>query len=356
MIIFVYGTTAEAIKLAPISRRLRDAGIPQQHWLTFQHTDALRNLLPVLELPSPDQVIADGVNGSPLRSTKDVFRWLLTISKWTLNNTRSIRKTLPKNSIFIVHGDTMTSVVGAILSKFMSRPAAHVEAGLRSGNWRHPFPEELDRRIVGRLASIHYCPSPESFENLSSRSGKIFTHGNTVIDAVIDGQKSISPANTKKGVVLLHRYEFISNREFVEQTISTLASMSKVPLVFIVDAYSRAEIEESLTKQANSQHQLISKLSHQDFVELLGTAEFVVTDSGGIQEEAALIGVPTLIHRVATERQEGLGTNVLLSEWKLEIVKNFLDEYESLRVKQASPEYSPSKIIVDDLVRRGYSN
>lgn len=355
MIIFVYGTTAEAIKLAPIVRRLNERGIPHQHWLTFQHTEALRKLMPVLGLPQPDLVIADGARGKPLRTRGDVLIWLGSVSWWTLRNLFTLRKTLPKNSVLIVHGDTMTSVVGAILAKLIGKPSAHVEAGLRSGNWRHPFPEELDRRIVGGLAQVHYTPSPEATQNLKGKSGIVFTHGNTVIDAVLDGQKSVSKNPSQTGVVLLHRFEFISNKEFVEQTLSVLTQRSPVPLSFVVDVYSRDNIENALNNFPEAGHKVVSKLAHQDFVELLGNAAFVVTDSGGIQEETALIGVPTIVHRVATERQEGIGRNVLLSGWDLDVLGEFLVDHDNYRKPQLKPEQSPSDIIVEDLINRGFA-
>jgi UDP-N-acetylglucosamine 2-epimerase (non-hydrolysing) len=355
VIIFVYGTTAEAIKLAPISRRLDVLQIPHEHWLTYQHTEALRTLMPVLGLPEPTRVLADGARGRPLKMRKDVLVWGWSIVVWTLRNLSSVRRSLVDEVIVVVHGDTMTSVVGAFLAKLLGKKSAHVEAGLRSGNWRHPFPEELDRRVVGRLASVHYVPSPEAQANLRGRSGVVFTHGNTVIDAVLDGQKSIPSVTQSRGVVLLHRFEFISHPTLIKEMVEALLKHSRVPLSFIVDVYSRGPIEEILASVPDGDYEILSKLAHQEFVELLGSAAFVVTDSGGIQEEASLIGVPTLVHRVATERQEGIGRNVLLSLWDIGIVTSFLKEYEGYRFSQLDPKISPSDLIVDDLIERGYA-
>lgn len=354
MIIFIYGTTAEAIKLAPISRRLASLNHPQLHWLTYQHTLGLKEIEKDLGLPGPDLIIAEGANGRPLKTRTDAIVWLWNITKWTLKNRNKVKKSLPAHSVVLVHGDTMTSVVGAILGRLLNVPVAHVEAGLRSGNWRHPFPEELDRRIVGKLAKIHYAPSEEAVSNLRKYENVIFTNGNTVNDAVLDYQRESSQIEDQYGLVLLHRFEFISNSELLTETIATLVEQSPLPLRFIVDAYSRGPVGGELDKFVDSGHQLRGKTNHQDFIELLVGAKFIVTDSGGIQEEAALLGVPTLIHRVATERGEGLGKNAILSMWDQSNIQNFLTNYEMYRQSQQINSVSPSDIVVSDLLDRGY--
>lgn len=355
MIIFVYGTTAEAIKLAPIARRLKDRAIPVQHWLTLQHTTALLNSLPSLGLPSPDRIIANGNRGEPLRKTTDVIGWIFQILRWLVSNTRVLRKSLPPDTLIVVHGDTMTSVIGAFIAKLLKVDCAHVEAGLRSGNWRHPFPEELDRRIVGKLADIHYSPSPEATANLKARSGIVFTHGNTVIDAVLDHAEGVSTADDKFGVVLLHRFELISNPQLVAETIATLAAESPLPLRLMVDAYSKQTIEHAVEEHGGGRLITQPKLGHEGFISLLRSAQFIVTDSGGIQEETALLGVPTLVHRKATERAEGIGKNAVLSEWRTDKVVDFLRNFERYRQPIARPSVSPSDLIVDDILNRGYA-
>ncbi|TFC19197.1 hypothetical protein E3O19_03420 [Cryobacterium algoritolerans] len=355
MIIFIYGTTAEAIKIAPIARRLAERGIAYQQWLTLQHTTALLQVLPTLGLEEPDLLIANGNNGEPLRSSKDVIRWLFQIWKWLRKNAKSLRSTLPSDTVIVVHGDTLTTVVGAYIAKRLKVDCAHVEAGLRSGNWRHPFPEELDRRIVGTMATIHYTPSLESTENLSSKPNVVFTHGNTVIDAVLDQGDFISEESEKFGVVLLHRFELISNQQLLEQTISTLATESPYPIKLMVDAYSEHALTGAVAKFGLGTLTAQPKLRHQEFIGMIRRAQFIVTDSGGIQAEAALIGVPTLIHRKTTEQAEGLGRNIVLSEWKTERLTEFLKNSEGFRKHLQRPAHSPSDVIVDDLIARGYA-
>ncbi|TFC90412.1 MULTISPECIES: UDP-N-acetylglucosamine 2-epimerase [Cryobacterium] len=355
MIIFIFGTTAEAIKLAPIARRLDERQVPYEYWLTLQHTSGLIETLPKLGFREPEHIIANTVNGKPLKSYGDVLRWTVQIGKWLLMNSRNLRRSIPRDSIILVHGDTMTSVVGAVIAKWLRVDSAHVEAGLRSGNWRHPFPEELDRRIVGKLAKVHYSPSPESTANLAPRKNVVFTRGNTAIDAVLDQDERPLSNGEKYGVVLLHRFELLANPNLVSQTMTTLAAQSPLPFHLFVNDYSEKALTSALPLLDPTKIYVKKKVGHEDFVNYMKNAEFIVTDSGGIQEEAALLGVPTLVHRIATERGEGLGHNVVLSEWRIDTLSIFLQSFESLRRPVSVPASSPSDIIVNDLTERGYA-
>lgn len=355
MIVFIFGTTAEAIKLAPIARRLDDREIPYESWVTMQHTHALRKVLPELGMREPTRVIVNGKNGEPLRSSTDAVHWLLGIFRWMRRNIAKLRKELPPNTVVVVHGDTMTSVVGAWIARRLRVDCAHVEAGLRSGDWRHPFPEELDRRIVGKLADVHYTPSEEATKNLKMRKNVVFTYGNTAIDAVLDQTNSVVNPAEKYGVSLLHRFEFLANHSLVEETLVTLAARSPHPIKFFVDEYAKETLADVLPKADASKIQIQGKLPHEEFVSTLRGAEFIVTDSGGIQAESALLGTPTLIHRKATEQREGLGENILLSQWENQRLSDFLTDFERYRRPPARPEHSPADIIVEDLTRRGYT-
>ncbi len=358
MIVFCYGTTAEAIKIAPIARRLASRGIPFEQWLTLQQSDRLLDALPGLGLPQPDRIIANGRGGSPLTGVIDVIAWLGQIGRWLATNHRSAKRLLGEKSVIIVHGDTMTSVIGALLARALGADCAHVEAGLRSGNWRHPFPEELDRRIVGRLAQIHYAPSTRAVAILQQHKNHrnvVFTQGNTVIDAILDQAATVAgDPMDHYGIVLLHRFEYLNNDALVAQTMRALTENTPHRLVMVLDDQARHALRDQLETVDTTKVSLRDKVSHADFVELLASASFVVTDSGGVQEETALLGIPTLVHRIATERGEGLGENAILSGWDIDTLKIFLTSYSDYRRGINSPEVSPSDIIVEDLVSRGY--
>jgi len=275
------------------------------------------------------------------------------VARWSIANIRKIRRTLPSDSVVIVHGDTMTTVLGTFIGRRLKVPVAHVEAGLRSGNWRHPFPEELDRRIVGRFATIHYVPTQEAADNLKGRPHVVLTHGNTAKDAVQDAAKDRVADVADYGLVLLHRFEFISNPALVAQTLRTLDENTPLPLRLIVDSYSRDAIERTIAELGLTKFTVMPKLEHSEFVAALRAARFVVTDSGGIQQEAAVFGIPTLVHRRVTESREGIGTSAVLSGWDQDVLARFLQTSEDYRVDDVDPGASPSDIIVADLMSRG---
>lgn len=356
MIVLIYGTTAEAIKFAPLMTLFKERDIPFEQWLTLQQASTVLNSLPNLDISSPDIVITNGVKGRPLASTWDTARWSLAIFRWFVSNRSSLKKRLGKDSIILVHGDTLTSVVGALIGKGLGITVGHVEAGLRSGSWRHPFPEELDRRIVGKIADIHYAPSNAAVKALAGKPNVIYTHGNTALDALVKkfGAPRKIHADKKYGLVLLHRFEFLNNAKLVEETISALAANTPLPLTIVADDHAKHVISEAVSKNGSPQLVVVDKLSHSDFVKLASGAEFVVTDSGGVQEEMGFLGTPTLIHRKATERSDGLGHNVVLSDWSIPTLTAFLDNYSQHSRPRATLDISPSDIIVTDLQGRGY--
>ncbi|MCC2310073.1 UDP-N-acetylglucosamine 2-epimerase [Cellulomonas chengniuliangii] len=357
MIVFCYGTTAEAIKLAPVMQRLVQRGVPFEQWVTLQQADTVLGALPGLGIPTPDHVIANGRSGRALSTKIDVLVWLLRIARWAVRHRAEVRRTPRGRSVIVVHGDTMTSVVGAVIARFLGFDCAHVEAGLRSGDWKHPFPEELDRRIVGRLADVHYAPTAEAARNLAGRSNVVLTHGNTVVDAVLDRGSSYEPDEADPyGVLLLHRFEFLGNPGLVRATLQSVSENSPVRIVMVVDDLARHGMRGVLAALPTDKIQVIDKLGHAEFAPMLGRASFIVTDSGGVQEEAALLGVPTLVHRRATERGQGLGENVMLSDWSIETLERFLADHKSYRRPPQSLQTSPSDVVVSDLLERGYGS
>lgn len=355
MIVFCYGTTAEAIKLGPVMRRLEAGGVPYRQWVTLQQAGTVLDALPGLGIPQPDEVIAVGRGGRPLQGTADVLVWLGSIAGWAVRNRRRLRGRHGRD-VVVVHGDTMTSVVGAVLARTTRMDSAHVEAGLRSGSWRHPFPEELDRRVVGRLATVHYAPNEVAAAHLPGRD-VVVTHGNTVVDAVRDRMRDAPgrAGGERYGVVLLHRFEFLGNAALVRQTLDVLVRDSPGRFVMVVDDLARHSLAGVLGTLPTDRVSVVDKMPHGAFTDLVAGAAFIVTDSGGVQEEAAMLGVPTLVHRRATERGEGLGANVLLSGWDVDVLRRFLGDVDVLRAAPRDDGVSPSQIVVDDLVGRGYA-
>ena len=364
MIAFVYGTTAELIKIAPIHARLVALGVRPLHWCTAQQAGELPSAADHLGMPAPDVFIANGVDGRSLRTTTDAVRWLASVLTNSVLRHRELRKSLRADGsapVVLVHGDTLTTLLGAALGRSLGATVGHVEAGLRSFDLRNPFPEELDRVLTARLARVHYAPSQDAVHNLRTVRGDVIaTGGNTVRDSLHLVPKgyaiSMGPLPPEYGLVSLHRMELIHDAERFRATMHALSEYSeKLPLLQVVDPLTRQQMNAQGLDDLHdgSRFRSLGKLDYFDFIGVLRGASFVVTDSGGLQEECAGLGVPCLVHRLKTERSDGIGENAVLSEFDFGILGSFLDDPQRLRTIPDSGLDSPSDVIVADLVRRG---
>jgi len=358
MVVIIYGTTGELIKLFPLIN-----SIPAESRLlldTRQQPEQLDRLRQEMELPYPDIVIGNGHKGHDLSGMAQIPGWFFGVSANLWKNYRKIKKATKNNepSLVIVHGDTITTVIGAIYGRLLGLKVAHVEAGLRSFNWFHPFPEEIDRHIVSRVANFHFAPGDTPMHNLRDVKGeKINTKLNTVKDSLLLAaqQKGALPKGIPKkyGVVSIHRNELLSQTQELETFLSILQEYASrgTPLVYLDHPVTAKKIQSlKLDHYLEGKNIVrIPKLSYNLFMALLNGSDFVVTDSGGLQEESAYLNIPCLIHRKATEREEGLGANVVLSKYDERIVRDFMDDPEKFRSKQTALNVSPTKIIRDFL-------
>lgn len=254
----------------------------------------------------------------------------------------------------------MTTVLGALIGRSLGAVVGHVEAGLRSGDWRNPFPEELDRRLVARIAQLHYAPGETEVRNLArSRGTVVLTRGNTVRDSLrlvpADLDPGVPDLPGTFGLVSLHRLELLQDARFAETLRALAQSAADTPLVMVYDPVTDEQIERQGLGNLFDAHlfRRIPKLPYFQFVSLLKRATFVVTDSGGLQEECADLGMPCLVHRVKTERSDGLGTNARLSGMDVSELVRFLSEPRDLSRRTPAPFESPSDVIVADLFARG---
>jgi len=362
VILVVYGTTGELIKLAPVLTRLRERGHEYLSATTAQQVEQIPSLLEQLGLPEPHVWLGRGARGRDLRTNSDVPGWLATVlTRFARNGrklTRSLRKG-PGNPLVLVHGDTMTTVLGATMGRMLRTGVAHIEGGLRSYDWRNPFPEELNRWAASRLARIHYAPGSWAASNL--RHGTVVDTGsNTIRDSLTLVPDSFQPPveipDEPYGVVSIHRYELLDDRELLGRTLDVLAEHARsMPLLFVDHPVTEAAIRKhGLEERADGLHR-IPRLTFFPFIALLRRSRFLFTDSGGSQEECFYLDHPCLVHRMKTERQEGLGENVVLSRFDFDVVREFLATPQKRRRSTDLPAHSPSDVIVDDLRARGFA-
>lgn len=318
-VLVVFGTRPEAIKMAPVVKELEAAdGIEPVVCVTAQHREMLDQVLKVFDIrPHIDLDIMTG--GQDLY---DVTARVLS----------GFRKVLAEEEpdIVLVQGDTTTAFAAALSAFYARIPVGHVEAGLRTGNLYAPFPEEANRSLIGTLADLHFVPTEEGRENLLRENvakEKIFITGNTVIDAlfmVIDKVGGADPATWSKQygsalaaitdrsrrIVLVtgHRREnFGQGFQNICKALASIAeSYGDVDIVYPVHLNPNVQdpVRSILNGRANVH--LIEPLEYEPFVFLMNSSYLILTDSGGIQEEAPSLGKPVLVMRDLTERPEGI--------------------------------------------------
>lgn len=362
MIAVVLGTVAELIKMAPVLRRLQERGSMSEIWFTAMHLEGFVDLKNRLVPDLPMRWLADPGRQRDVGRVADVPAWLLEISRSYRAQKNQLSAVLARDGLkpmVMVHGDTFTTVVGALWGKGLSATVAHVEAGYRSGSLLAPFPEEIDRRLAARLVDIHFAPSQREVANLRKAGGIVVdTRGNTVIDALrmfVSGG-TVGPGPEPYGVVTLHRFEFMRKpREVAEILALCKEASERTPIRFITGSHGRERLEQhNLLSFFDDHLKIIDRMSYPDFVSVLAGAAFVLTDSGGLQQECAYLGTPCLIHRERTESELGLGANVVLSRMSLEVVRGFLDNPEVLRAPSTLDSSRPSDVIIGTLRELGY--
>ena len=308
----VFGTRPEAIKMAPLVRALQDdPDVESVLCVTAQHRQMLDQVLDLFEL-TPDYDL-------------NIMQPNQTISMITANVLTGMEPVLQKEKpdVVLVHGDTSTTFVTALACFYQQIPVGHVEAGLRTYDKYSPFPEEMNRVLTGHIADIHFAPTERNRQNLLAESiadSKIVITGNTVIDALLqvagkpyefedETLKAIDFEHKKVITVTCHRRENLG--EYMAHIFSAIADIARefkdeVEVVYPVhlNPKVRAEADEYL-KGIGNVH-LIEPLTYQPFVNLMAKSYFILTDSGGMQEEAPALGKPVLVVRRETERPEAI--------------------------------------------------
>lgn len=360
-IYFFIGTTAELIKLAPIIREFETRKVNFKLIASGQTNINFDELFYYIKIKKADIELNSKVNKS---SVLFFVTWILkTLMQFPLlkKEFRDVNKT---NSYFIVHGDTVSSLIGALFAKYYNFKLVHVESGLRSFSFAEPFPEEICRLIVSKLADIHFCPNQWSVDNLSRVSGdKVNTFQNTLIETTVSALKEIKKSKNllklpfqKYFVMIVHRQEHvIYGKDESLKTIKYIVNNIHKGLkcVFITHLTTINFIKSSNSKLFSGNTGKISlapRLKYLDFINLINNSEFLTSDGGANQEETYYLGVPCLILRNRSERIEGLNENGVLSKMSKPIIKSFMKNYGNYKRNRITNFKRPSKIIVDYLV------
>jgi UDP-N-acetylglucosamine 2-epimerase (non-hydrolysing) len=309
--LFVFGTRPEAIKLVPVIKEFQKNNklFETKICITAQHRELLDQVLDLFEI-KPDFDL------NVMKENQDLYE----VSSKILLKLKDIFKFYKADLVF-VQGDTTTAFAACLASFYQKIPVAHVEAGLRTYDIYSPFPEEINRQLISRIATYHFAPTSGAKNNLIKegiKEDKIVVSGNTVVDALLYIKKIIKNkkieidgyrARDKKYIlVTAHRRENFGERFLnICQAIKEIAiSNPEVDIVYPVHPNPNVKVPAYKILNNILNVYLIKPLDYLQFVYLMSKAFLILTDSGGVQEEASCLGKPVLVMRDSTERIEGL--------------------------------------------------
>ena len=334
-ILLIFGTRPEAIKMAPLVKEFQKHPevFDTKVCVTAQHREMLDQVLDFFEItPHYDLDL--------MKPGQNLYGLTATI----IESLKPILEEFEPDFVF-VHGDTTTTMAASIASFYSGAKVCHVEAGLRTNNKLSPFPEEINRQITGRICDYHFAPTETSKKNLLKENiseNSILVTGNTVIDALL---KSVEKVNENPSKLILNLSQQIGNKEVVLVTghrrenhgagferickaLKTIAQDDKERLI-IYPVHLNPKVQEPVNRILSelSSVILINPLAYQDFIWLMNRSKIIITDSGGVQEEAPSLGKPVLVMRDTTERPEAVeaGTVLLVGTNEELIVSKALD-------------------------------
>ena len=332
-VLIVFGTRPEAIKMAPVIHALSNK-LDVKVCVTAQHREMLDQVLDLFDI-SPDYDL------DVMKPGQDLF-------DLTSNILNGIKQILTKEcpDVVLVHGDTTTSMATAMAAFYMQISVGHVEAGLRTYNLKSPFPEEFNRQLTSRIAKLHFAPTQNARQNLLNEKvtdSQIYVTGNTVIDSLLSVVKKARLKNFSESILESMLFLRKERREFpriilvtghrrenfgqgFEEICLALRDIAiKNPEVQIIypvhlNPNVREPVNRILSKIDNVY--LVEPMEYLLFIKLMDISYLILTDSGGIQEEAPSLGKPVLVMRNTTERPEGIeaGTVILVGVDKNNIV------------------------------------
>ena len=334
-ILLIFGTRPEAIKMAPLVKEFQKFQdfFDTRVCVTAQHREMLDQVLDFFKI-KPDYDL------DLMKPGQNLYSLTATI----IESLKPILEEFTPDYVF-VHGDTTTTMAGSIASFYSGAKVCHVEAGLRTNNKNSPFPEEINRQITGRICDYHFAPTETSKSNLLKENisdSSILVTGNTVIDALL---KSVEKVNENPSQLIQDLSKQIGNKEVVlvtghrrenhgggfERICKALKRIAKYDTnrLIIYPVHLNPKVQEPVNKILSGVNNviLINPLAYQDFIWLMNRCKIIITDSGGVQEEAPSLGKPVLVMRDTTERPEAVeaGTVLLVGTNEDLIVSKTLD-------------------------------
>lgn len=358
VLVFVVGTRAQLIKVAPVIVECESRACDVKLLMTGQHKETMDDLVAEFGIRvSPDFAMSSAERDS-----------VWGLMAWLPGAFLGVRRFLHGwkkrgSSLFVlVHGDTISTLVGAAAARSVGARIVHLESGLTSGKVLDPFPEEVCRRLVFRMTDMAMCPSESAMLHMARYRNVecIDTRGNTILDAVRCAlNSSPMPEAASYAVVSLHRFQNLYDASRLTALVETVLSAAEVMEVhFVLHPATRKRLSQLSLMQRLEQApnvMLHPRMGYTAFLSLAAASDCVLTDGGSNQEELAALGVPTIIMRPRTERADGLGANAIMEADVREGVAAFVrgGKHRALR-RERMPlgADGPSKRIVDSVLAR----
>jgi len=356
--VFIVGTRAQLIKIAPVVVACERRSIACTLLMTGQHKETMQDLIAEFGIASP-QVAA--VAADEHSTVSSLLRWLPAAYRGVKTRLNEIAGRGEGRIDVMVHGDTLSTLVGAFAARRSGARVVHLESGLTSGRLLDPFPEEVCRRLVFRMTDVAMCPNAEAAAYMKRKHGRratvVDTHGNTILDAVaLTGASRAAQTPGNYLVVSLHRFQNIYDGARLRRLTEMVEVASRsLNVNFVLHPATKKRLAACglLSRLSdNPCMKLLPRMGYRDFLTLAAGAACVLTDGGSNQEELAALGVPTIVMRAHTERPDGLGGNVVMEADVPGGMETFLASRGYVSIRRPSmmiDSEGPAQRIVDAL-------
>jgi UDP-N-acetylglucosamine 2-epimerase (non-hydrolysing) len=358
--IFVVGTRAQLVKIAPVLRTAASSDLPHTVWLAGQHRESVADLIKDFRLES--EIVAPSLQ-KERSSVGGLLQWLPSALRNCYSYVRRNSRQNGSRPLVVVHGDTLSTLVGAVAGKLAGADVVHLESGLSSKRLSDPFPEEILRRLTFRLTRYALCPNPEAGDRMRrfGRCEVVETGDNTLLDCVryaLKDADAIDAGRQDYFVASVHRFGNIYRKADLTGILEDILDVAKLGVVhFVLHPITERRLRKlDLLDMLSSEPkiELRARMPFTEFMTLLAGARAVFSDGGSNQEELSYLGIPTILFRERSERPDGLGANVVFRKDIDGSLAQFIGAGKLDQLRQPSRidmNVQPSRIAVEALMR-----